>query len=153
MTRAVKACSSNESLHRAAQIMWETDCGCVPVVESNGRVVGMITDRDVCMAAYTTGQPLWQIPVSSAMARQVHAVRENEPLETAEKLMRRVQVRRLPVVDGNGHLKGILSMTDLALHAHSSEDRRGDSLCGDSIARTLAAICEPSFTSNARGPH
>ncbi len=150
MSTAVKSCGMGDSLERAAQIMWESDCGIVPVVDDDGRVVGMITDRDICMAAYTRGQALWQIPVPDAMARQVHGVSEDDPLEVAEGLMRRVRVRRVPVLDGGGRLKGILSMNDLARQAHRS-GRKSNGLSGDSIAQTLAAICEPHVAPGANG--
>jgi len=143
MTRPAKSCGSNDNLQRAAQIMWENDCGVVPVVNDGGRVVGMVTDRDICMAAYTQGKPLWQIPVSNVMAKHVHGVMESDPIEMAETLMRRVQVRRVPVLDGDGRLKGILSMNDLARHTHRSAGRKSNGLSGDSIVQTLAAICEP----------
>jgi len=152
MTTVVKSCGTNDNLQRAAQIMWETDCGVVPVVDGDGRVAGMITDRDICMAAYTQGQPLWQIPVSNAMAKQVHGVRENDQLEAVETLMQRVRVRRVPVLDGDGRLKGILSMNDLARHAHRSAGRKTNGLSGDSIVQTLAAICEPTAAAKAKTP-
>jgi CBS domain-containing protein len=142
MTTAVKSCGPNDNLQRAAQIMWENDCGIVPVVDGDGRLVGVITDRDVCMAAYTQGQPLWQILVSNAMAKQVHGVRETDLVEAAEGLMRRVRVRRVPVLDGDGRLRGIVSMNDLARHAHRSAGHKTHGVSGDSIMQTLAAICE-----------
>jgi CBS domain-containing protein len=143
MTTAVRSCSTGDTLHRAAQIMWEHDCGVVPVVDGQGRLVGMVTDRDICMAAYTQGQPLSQIRVPLAMAKEVHAVHDTDRVEAAEALMRRVRVRRVPVVDDEGRLKGILSMNDLARHVHPSPiGRMGNGLSGDSVALTLAAICE-----------
>lgn len=142
MTRAVRSCSSNDDLQRCAQIMWDNDCGVVPVVDGDERVVGIVTDRDICMAAYTQGRPLWQIPVSSAMAKQVHGVHENDPLAVVEALMRRVHVRRLPVLDGEGRLKGILSVNDLARHAHPLVGHKSNGLSSDGIVQTLAAICE-----------
>jgi CBS domain-containing protein len=156
MTRDVKSCNVNDNLQRAAQIMWENDCGAVPVVDADNRVVGMITDRDICMAAYTHGQPLWAIPVSDAMAKQVHGVTGNDPLEVVETLMRRVRVRRVPVLDGGGRLTGILSMNDLARHAHRSGGRKANGLSGDRIVQTLAAVCEPragARTQEAKGSH
>ncbi len=135
------------------QIMWDHDCGVVPVVDLDNRVIGMITDRDVAVAAYTQGRALWQIPVSSAMAKQVHGVREGDPLDVVEALMRRVRVRRVPVLDAQGRLKGILSLNDLASHVRRTAARRGDGLRGDSIAQTLAAVCEPRAqpTANENG--
>jgi CBS domain-containing protein len=125
MTSAVSSCSTSDDLQRAAQLMWENDCGVVPVVDGAGRVVGMISDRDICMAAYTHG-PLWQLSVLDAMATKVHGVMESDPLEVVETLMRRVRVRRVPVLDRDGHLKGILSMHDLARHAHRSDGRKAN---------------------------
>jgi CBS domain-containing protein len=149
MTTAVKSCSPSDDLQRAAQIMWESDCGIVPVVDDQRRAIGMITDRDICMAAYTHGLPLWQLQVSDAMAKHVHGVREEDPLEVVETLMRRVRVRRVPVLDADGRLKGILSMNDLARYGHRSAGRSQDGLSGDSIAQTLAAISEPCPAANA----
>jgi CBS domain-containing protein len=146
MTTDVKACGQNDSLERAAQIMWETDCGIVPVVDDDNRVIAMITDRDICMAAYTQGRPLRQIAVSSAMSKQLHGVRENDALETVEGMMRRSRIRRVPVLDAGGHLKGILSINDLARHGHRTAGRNTNGLSGDSIMQTLVAICEPTAT-------
>jgi CBS-domain-containing membrane protein len=127
------------------------DCGVVPVVDSEDRVVGMVTDRDICMAAYTHAQPLWQIRVSDAMAKEVHGVRENALLESAEGLIRQLRIRRVPVVDREGRLKGILSTNDLARHAHRSAGHKHDGLSGDRIVRTLAAICEPRGAATTNG--
>jgi CBS domain-containing protein len=143
MTKAVKTCGPEDSLQRAAQIMWDADCGAVPVVDARGRVVGMITDRDVCMAAYTQGTSLREILVSNVMAKMIHSVSEGDSVDAVEELMRRTQVRRVPVLDGGGRLKGILSMGDLARHAHRSAFRKADGLNGDRIVQTLAGICEP----------
>jgi CBS domain-containing protein len=143
MTTAVRSCTTGDNLQRAAQIMWESDCGVVPVVESDGRLVGMITDRDICMAAYTQGKPLSHIGVFYAMAKEVHGVHDTDRVEAAEDLMRRVRVRRVPVLDRDGRLKGILSMNDLARHVRRSPvGRSASGLSTDRIAWTLAAICE-----------
>jgi CBS-domain-containing membrane protein len=121
--------------------MWEADCGVVPVIDAESRVVGMITDRDVCMAAYTQGKPLWQIPVSSACSQKVYACKLNDSLQTAENLMRVAQVRRLPVVDEDGQLWGLVSLGDLAQHVHRGGGSP-DGLSYASIALTLAAISQ-----------
>ncbi len=141
MTKTVCSCSPDDSLQRAAQLMWEADCGALPVVDGENRVVGMITDRDIAMAAYTRGRALWEIPVHGAMAKHVHGVREDDSIDVIEALMSRVRVRRVPVLDGDGRLKGILSMNDLARHTQRS-GRKADGLRPDNIVHTLAAICE-----------
>ena len=71
MTAGARTCSLIDSLNLAAQIMWENDCGCVPVVDDDGRAIAMITDRDICMAAYTQGKLLKDMPVSIAASRSL----------------------------------------------------------------------------------
>lgn len=147
MTRAVVACRAGEPLSHAAQIMWEHDCGCVPVLDDESRVVGMITDRDACMAAYTRGLRLDQIRVGEAMSGGVHVCRPGDALEVAEQTMQSAQVRRLPVVDGAHRLVGLLSLNDLARVGHSPLGFCSDALAPAAVARTLAAVSEP------RSPH
>ncbi|CAN5917199.1 CBS domain-containing protein [soil metagenome] len=117
MTRGVRTCCPDDSLNSAAQLMWQNDCGCVPVVDSDGRAIGMITDRDICMAAYTQGQPLGDMLVASAASREIMTMRENESLDAAEALMQKHKIRRIPVVDADRRPVGIVSMNDLARHA------------------------------------
>jgi CBS domain-containing protein len=150
MTTAVQSCHADDNLQRAMQIMWDHDCGVVPVVDRDNRVIGMITDRDVAVAAYTQGHALWQIPVSSAMAKHVHGVRDTDSLEMVEDLMRRVRVRRVPVLDAQGKLRGIISLNDLARHFHRGAGRKADGLRADGIAQTLAVVCEPHAKPTAK---
>jgi CBS domain-containing protein len=99
----------------AARIMWEHDCGIVPVVDAEGRPVGIVTDRDLCMAAYTRNEPLSRMPVRDVMAREIHCCRTDDDESAVHAAMRAYQVRRLPVVDADGRLQGIVSLNDLAL--------------------------------------
>ncbi len=137
MTREVKRCRADESLAAAARIMWENDCGCVPVVDGDERVIGIVTDRDVCMAAYTQGKAPSEITVDAAMAHAVATCAPDDPVDDAERTMQRRQVRRLPVVDGAGRLVGILSLNDLARFARAE----GDGLSAIAVEQTLAAVC------------
>jgi CBS domain-containing protein len=150
MTKRVRTCRVDDSLERAAQIMWEHDCGAVPVIDADERLVGMVTDRDICMAAYTRGHSLPQIPVSHAMARKLHCVRDTDPLQSALALMKHARVRRAPVVDREGRLMGILSIADLARHAYGSLGQRSSDLGHDGIGPTIAAISEPHVTAVAK---
>jgi CBS-domain-containing membrane protein len=75
---------------------------------------------------------------------------KTDPVDMVEALMQRVRVRRVPVLDKEGRLMGIVSMNDLARHAHRSIGRKADGLGGDSIVQTLAAVCEPRATQNAK---
>lgn len=113
MSRSPRACKRMDSLVAVAKALWEGDCGAVPVVDDSGRIAGMITDRDCLMAAFTRGRKLEDLSVQSAMAHMVFSVRDTETAESALRRMQEHQVRRLPVVDGNGSLCGMVSFADL----------------------------------------
>ena len=138
MHRDVVTCRTVDSLDCAAQLMWDHDVGCVPVLDENGRVAGMITDRDVCMAAYTRGAPLRAIPVASTMSREVYSCGPDDDLGSAEREMSRRQVRRMPVLDEKGQPIGILSLNDIARASQGA-----NSVSNSEVAKTLAAISTP----------
>jgi CBS domain-containing protein len=140
MTRGVHTCGPGDAMSRAAQIMWEHDCGVVPVVDGGGKPVAMITDRDVCMAAYLQGRPLAEMPVSVACSRGVVTVREHDSVEIAEAVMQEHQIRRVPVVDAQDRLVGVLAMGDLARTFQMSD---GTSVSPREVAKTLAAVSQP----------
>lgn len=121
--------------------MWEHDCGCVPLVDVDGRAVAMITDRDIAMASYLQGKPLHEIVARSAASRSLASVHEDTPLETIENQMRDWQIRRVPVVDDRGRVVGLVTLNDIATHA-SPGGRRIGPLSAESISKTLQAICE-----------
>src|SRR5262245_51770480 len=110
MTKEVSTCDVGDNLNRAAQLMWDRRCGCLPVLDPNGAVVGMLTDRDVCMAAYTQGRRLDDLTVGTAMSRPPHVCPPAMDLEDAEDQMMAYGVRRLIVVDDDGRLKGLVSL-------------------------------------------
>lgn len=146
MTREVKVCTESDTLNRAAQLMWEADCGCIPVIGANadGSIVGIVTDRDIAMAAYTQGKQLYAIPVGAAMAHKIIACHANDGISQAEALMRDNQVRRLPVLDQNEHLVGIVSLNDVARQARreTAAGKRAEVTC-EGVSETLAAVCQP----------
>jgi CBS domain-containing protein len=117
MNRNVKVCHPEDSLSNAAQMMWEEPCGAVPVVDEQSRPIGFLTDRDICMAAYTQGKPLEVLRVETAMARKVVSCNAEDDLRTAAGLMRQNRTRRLPVINRDGTLVGLLSLDDLACEA------------------------------------
>lgn len=135
MSRPVETCRQDDSLSVAAQRMWDHNCGSIPVVDATGRPVGVITDRDICMAAYTQGKPLSAIQVNTAMSRTIHTCAPTDSVASAEKLMAVKQVRRLPVVDKEGCLVGLLSLHDIAT--------RGSRLNATRLGRIIAAIAAP----------
>jgi CBS domain-containing protein len=143
MNRNVETCRPEDSLALVAGRMWDRDIGCLPVVAADGRVVGIVTDRDICMAGYTQGRPLADIPVSVAMSKQLYFCRPDDALIEAEETMRSHQVRRLPVLDPRGPLAGIISLNDLAREAEREVGRKGRELSAQEVSATLAAVCAP----------
>jgi CBS domain-containing protein len=119
--------------------MWEHDCGCLPVVDDNGDVVGMITDRDACIAAYTRGLALSAVSVGSAMSKSLYSCTPDAKISEIERLMRLHQVRRLPVVDVFGTLVGIVTVSDLARAV--STRRVAGIVSASGVAKTIADIC------------
>ncbi|HEU4620282.1 MAG TPA: CBS domain-containing protein [Gammaproteobacteria bacterium] len=148
MSRTVYVCTAEQTLADAARILWERDCGCLPVCGGPGgdRLEGIITDRDVCMAALFTRRPLHDIRVGNAMPASgrasVRTCRADEPLSNAVAAMRDGQVRRLPVVDAEDRLVGMLSLADSARAA-------GESDLAAAVGETLAAICRPRVASES----
>ena len=144
MTAEVKCCHPEDSLNTAAQLMWDFDCGCIPVVDDSGRPVGMITDRDICMAAYTQGAKLTERLVASAMSKEIYVCRADDELALVEEMMRQCRVRRLPVVEAQGRLTGIVSLNDIAQAAERERAiKHGSRGIPDfEIARVLSAVCK-----------
>jgi CBS domain-containing protein len=140
----VKFCEIYNTLNTAAQTMWDNDLGCVPVVDKDHRVIGMLTDRDVCMAAYIQGAPLTALLVTSAMSKHVFSCAPDDDITAAEKLMREKQVRRLAVINAQGRLAGIISLNDIAREGEREAEMKKTREVSDAeIARVMASVCAP----------
>jgi CBS domain-containing protein len=113
MRSPVHTCSRRDNLARAAQLMWDNDCGALAVLDEHGTAVAMITDRDICMAAYTQGRALADIPVPTAASKHLFYVRPTDAVDYALSEMALHRVRRMPVLDVGGNLIGILTLGDL----------------------------------------
>jgi len=140
MHKGAITCRTIDTLDRAAQLMWDHDIGCLPVIGEQGRVDGMITDRDICMAAYSRGAPLTEIPVSIAMARRVYTCGADDELGDVERTMSEQQIRRMPVVDADGHPVAVISLNDIARASVTNRISAKD------VASTLAAVSAPRET-------
>ena len=136
-------CKADDSLKMAAGLMWDYDCGVLPVVDDEYRLVGIITDRDICMATYSQGAPPHEVVVERAMAATVASCyAEDTPLRV-EELMRAHQVRRLPVVDPDGRVVGLVSINDLVRESGSLGDEPAQKgMSPAEIVDTIAAIGE-----------
>lgn len=114
MTKNVKIVSPTATIDKAASLMGEIDCGALPVGE-NDRLVGMIIDRDITLRAAAKGKVPAQCTVREAMSPDIKYVFEDETTEAAAQNMSRLQVRRLPVLNRQQRLVGILAFGDLAV--------------------------------------
>ena len=142
MTKDVSAIDRAQMVSEAGWRMWDGDCGALPVVDDENVVVGMITDRDICMATVLSGRPPSAIAVSETMSKVVHACRSDDTLDVAEATMRANQIRRLPVIDEEGKLEGILSLADVARATEQRAGRQKEQAPANVVA-TLAGICAP----------
>ena len=150
MTSDLVACRSGDSLNRAAQLMWERRCGSVAVLDDAGTAVGVLTDRDVCMAAYTQGRRLDDIAVETAMSRGVRTCRASTSVEDAEDVMAAHGIRRLVVVGDDGRACGIVSLDDLA-QSGAAWDGKGE-IDLERVAVTLGEISRRTSTTEDETP-
>ena len=143
MTHPAVTCHVNDPLNVAAALMWDHDCGAIAIVNDEGKLVGVITDRDICMATYTQGRPLHELLVNHAMSKHVVAAHAKHSLEDLEGLMASHQIRRIPVIDGEGRPIGLVSLNDIARESVQPDARITQA--AQKVAHTLAAICAPRF--------
>jgi CBS domain-containing protein len=140
MTTDAKHCSMETNLAAVAKIMWEGDCGAVPVTDERGRVVGVITDRDICIAAATRPRTEGEIPVKDVISKALYTCAPGDDVRAALETMKARKVRRLPVVEQGGRLAGIVSIHDIAVQSRSkSADVSPDSVLDAFIAITAPA--------------
>ena len=141
MHRGVHSCREGASLAEVARTMGDCNCGFLPVVDADGRVVGVVTDRDVCLAI-----GLGDVSLSGASTKEAFTVRANDCLTHAQDLMRLNRVRRLPVVDSTGRPIGVLSLSDLARAADPGWTADAGGVTPASVVSLLASVdrSEPS---------
>jgi CBS domain-containing protein len=142
MTANAKACTPTSSLAEAARLMWDDDCGILPVVNEDRKVSGIITDRDICMAAFTKGRGLSDIAVEDVISGITFACKAQDDVHNALATMRENKVRRLPVIDADGTLEGILSMNDVVLKAEEATEKKTPELSYGDVVNTYKSICE-----------
>lgn len=118
MSRDVSACTPESALDEVAQMMWEKDCGAIPVVDNENKPVGVITDRDIAMGSALQHEASWNIRAQDiSNNKEVYSCRADDDVHDALQLMQDKKIRRLPVVDNDGHLTGMLSLSDVIVRA------------------------------------
>jgi CBS domain-containing protein len=113
MTPNPECVSEKDSIRDVARIMKDQDTGVVPVVDGK-RIVGLITDRDIVVRGLAEGKNLESARVNEIMTKSVRSVREDASLNDVLEMMGRAEIRRVPVVNSNDELVGIVSLGDIA---------------------------------------
>jgi CBS domain-containing protein len=149
MTSNVKSCCPEANLAAAAGIMWDNNCGTLPVVDGAGRVMGMITDRDIAIAVATKGRLASEIIVAEVVSGRVASCTVDEDIRAALKKMGREKVRRIPVINREGIIQGILSLDDAAVHAEEGKRGQIPDLTYEDVVKTYKAICERPLVAKA----
>lgn len=143
MTPHVTTLEPNAKMNEAVKLMAEHDIGCLPITDGDGCVVGIVTDRDICLAAASRNAALSALPVADAMSKNVVAVTVSTSIEHAERLLRERQLHRLPVLDEDRRVVGMISLNDIARAAAAERWQGDEGLSPREVGRTVAAIAEP----------
>lgn len=141
MTTSVVRCRPDTNLAAAAALMWDKDCGTLPVVGDNGKVTGMITDRDICIALGTRDRRASELCVRDVTSGHARTCQPDDEIHSALKSMREGHIRRLPVVNNAGALVGILCMDEVILRAQHCDGAKRPGVSYEDVVNTLRAIC------------
>jgi len=135
MTEPPLTCTPETSLAVAARLMRDADYGTLPVIDSHGQLAGIVTDRDICLALAGTNRNALHVSVHEVMTRKVFSALENDDVRSALATMKGARVRRLPVRDEFGRLKGMLSIEDIVVRG-----LEGDGIAADEVVAALRAM-------------
>jgi len=141
MTSPAVFCRPEANLAAVGALMWDKDCGALPVVSEDGKVTGMITDRDICVALGTRNKRASEVTVRDVIYGQTRTCRPDDEIQAALKTMCEGRIRRLPVVNGAGALEGILCLDDLVLRARHCDGARRPGVSYEDVVNTSRAIC------------
>ncbi|MCP3906748.1 MAG: CBS domain-containing protein [Oceanicoccus sp.] len=143
MKADVQTCQSNTNLETVAMQMWNYDCGAIPVVDDAGIPTGIVTDRDIAMGSAFQHKPLQEITTQQVINhRELLSCKPDDDVDTALTIMMDGQIHRLPVVDNEGLLKGIISMDDMILVADAKKTKTTP-VSTAQVITALKQICAP----------
>lgn len=141
MNTEVHTCGPQTDLNSALLMMWNNDCGCIPVVDESGAPVGIVTDRDIAMSCALNYKPAWELTAGDIISsRQLITCESGADIQEALDLMNQNQIRRLPVTNDTGALQGLLSMKDAIEAAKSGKNCKKNDLSFIDVMSTLKAI-------------
>jgi CBS domain-containing protein len=136
-------CSADTNLAAATEIFWNRNCGMLPIVDAENKVVGVVTDRDICIRLGTQNQRPGEIAVNEVASQKVFSCHPDDDIHTALDIMSRAKVRRLPVINHEGILQGVLSMDDVVRKTDAIATERMAELSHLEVVNTLRGIYGP----------
>jgi len=142
MTEAPYYCQPETNLGSATELMWNADCGFLPVRSVDGKVVGVVTDRDICVALGTRNRLPGDVTAGEVMSGRVYSCAPDDDIHTALQTMKEGKVRRLPVITKNGTLVGVVSTDDVLLRAESTSLGPQPELSSDEVVRAFRRITQ-----------
>jgi len=145
MMRTPACCTPETNLGAAVEILWSRNCGMLPVVDARRKVIGVVTDRDLCVALGTRNKLPGKMTIGEVVSDEVYTCRAQDDIHVALETMGQRKVRRLPVVNGDGVLEGILSMDNVILHTEVGVWGRASDLSHEHVIKTLQRIYGPSL--------
>lgn len=140
MTFTPYTCRREANLGQATELMWKGNCGFLPMIGPDGKVCGVITDRDICIALGTSGKLASQITAGEVSGGKLFACSPEDEIHVALLSMREGKVRRLPVIDSDGKAVGVLSTDDLLLRAEPCGSGKIVELSTDEVVRSYRVI-------------
>jgi CBS domain-containing protein len=145
MVKKVETCLANTNLDVIARKMWNGDCGSVAVVDKDNKPIGIITDCDISMGSMINHRPLWELTSEEVTNhRTVFSCHSDDDVKKALKIMKDKRIRRLPVVNAQGELQGVLSVDDIVVAARNGKHGQKNALSSEEVLEVLSQLCGPS---------
>lgn len=144
MMGSPRYCQAETNLASATELLWNASCGFLPVQSAEGQVIGVITDRDICIALGTRNLPASEVTVAEVMSDRLHSCAPDDDVRVALHTMGEARVHRLPVMAPNGTLVGILSMDDILFRSEPRKPGKEPELSLDEVVSTLRSIARQS---------
>jgi CBS domain-containing protein len=145
MTQSAACCGRDTNVGAAVELMWVRNCGMLPVVSADQKLIEVVTDRDVCVALVTRNRLAGELTIGDIAARNVFTCKAEDDIHEALDTMAAKQVRRLPVVNDEGVPQGILSMDDVIVHADLNKWEGCCELSAEEVVRSLKRLYGQKF--------